>query len=106
MRCFSDDSQITFKRMRVPGVAQVSVGHYDACFVRLNGSAACAGYWPGLAAPPSESFVAMSTGLQYACGITARRDVVCFGLNDLGQASPPQSAFNVVQMCSGGHCAL
>ena len=41
--------------------------------------------------PHNERFVAISSGLAHVCGLRPDGSAVCWGLDSVGQASPPKN---------------
>ena len=79
-----------------PTEVRLSAGRFHTCFILpSNASILCWGACgSGACAVPvvAEGFVSVSAGDDFTCAVTGARAVVCWGANQLGQASPPASA--------------
>ena len=61
----------------------------------------------GQARPPEgESFVALTTGRHYTCGLRANGTIACWGDNAYGKASPPSGQFSDLVTVGDTSCAL
>lgn len=74
----------------------VAAGAYYTCGILENDQLICWGGQDGTdggaAAPPAGAMSALSAGTQHACAISVDDgSVVCWGNDDLGQASPPDT---------------
>ena len=92
--------------------ASVSVGEWQACGLRLDGTAVC---WPlddsvaaqTTPAPSNEAFTAISGGRSHACALRADGSPVCWGADAQGQTSPPTgAAFTAISSGDNGSCGL
>ena len=80
--------------------AQISVGEWHTCFLRVNGEAVCSGGYlsrdnPIIQAPPG-CFVQLSAGARHTCALRGDGSVVCWGSNAFGQSDPPEGSFRSV----------
>jgi hypothetical protein len=58
--------------------------------LRIDGTIACWGdNAAGRATPPHGSFVSVSAGYVFACGLRSDGSVTCWGDNSYGEATPP-----------------
>ena len=92
--------------------ASVSVGEWQACGLRLDGSPVC---WPlddsvaaqTTPAPSNEAFTAISGGRSHACALRADGSPVCWGADAQSQTSPPTgAAFTAISSGDNGSCGL
>ena len=50
----------------------------------------------GRPGPPTATFVALSAGAEFTCGLRADGGVTCWGANDWGQSAPPPARFTAI----------
>jgi hypothetical protein len=94
--------------------SQFSLGYdgstttYSGCALSMEGRAVCWAWDTDvvLTPAPEEPFQHISVGSQHACAIDQASALVCWGNNDLGQASPPSGTFDDVSSGDAHSCAL
>jgi Regulator of chromosome condensation (RCC1) repeat len=104
--------------------SQISVGAFTGCGVHPDGSVACWGDGPvhPVLASPTGSFRQISVGgggssggtvppaafynHPFACGITLRFSIFCWGDSTFGQAQPPPGRFSQVSAGQTAACAV
>ncbi|MCE2404524.1 MAG: hypothetical protein J4F43_05125 [Dehalococcoidia bacterium] len=88
--------------------SSISSGSLHVCGLRSDGTAVCWGYLASARTPAStgEVFSFISSGGAHTCALRVDGTPVCRGLNEDGQASPPEESF--ASISSGAHhtCAL
>ena len=52
------------------------------------------------------TFVSVTAGVNHSCGITTGGSVTCWGLDDHGQATPPQGAFTSLTLGRTHTCGV
>lgn len=86
------------KRMGVTDAVDLSAGADHTCILHRDGGVSCVGAWAALS--PSEplhrvpgltNITALASGQDFVCGLTASKDVFCYGSNKLGQLGPGDS---------------
>jgi hypothetical protein len=82
---------------------RVSVGDHYACAL-LGNAATC---WGALGPAPNAQFQAIAVGAWHACAIRTDGTVLCWGLDDQSQASPPPDAFRgALSLSAGTSCGI
>jgi hypothetical protein len=81
---------------------QIDGGSFSLCGVATDGSLACNGFPE---APPAGRFVAVSAGADHACAIREDRELLCWGLNHVGQCDAPAGPFVAVDVNNAYTCA-
>ena len=76
------------------------------CGVKRDGSVACWGSdGSGQSTPPTGSFVSVSAGSEYTCGVRSDGSGrSCWGWDEYGQSTPPAGSFNSVSAGSEHTC--
>jgi alpha-tubulin suppressor-like RCC1 family protein len=87
------DEEVSDAHLQIPEgllAVQISAGEDAACALDADGEATC---WGGafVSSPPSEMrFSQISSGYRHACGVLRESaEVVCWGEDEQGQATPP-----------------
>ena len=82
---------------------QVSFGPTSACGVSIDRNLVCWGQTLG--ATPAGRFDRIAVGTDHACGLSANQ-IVCWGANDRGQATPPAGLFGEIVAGDKFSCAI
>jgi uncharacterized membrane protein len=88
-------------------LGKISAGEF-ACGLDLGGNVRCfGGAVPGTQ-PPTGRFVELSVGRDHGCAVRDDLELVCFGADDNGKATPPELLGPVVSVAAGDEhtCAL
>jgi alpha-tubulin suppressor-like RCC1 family protein len=75
------------------------------CAIQTNGSAVCSGMLAELSPPPG-TFLEVSTGHAFVCGVRSNGTLECWGRNDADKATPPEGVFTGVTAGTDHACAL
>jgi hypothetical protein len=78
----------------------IAASEWTLCAQRASGGVLCAG-GESASIVTEESFEAIAVGIGHGCGLRASGELACWGLNNEGQASPPDHPFQSVR--AGGH---
>ena len=84
----------------------LSVGYYEACAVKLDGTTACWGRALFPEVPQGTLLKRIMTSVESLCGVTTEDRVRCWGNNTLGQTDAPDVAFRDVSVGGGGGCLI
>ena len=81
---------------------QIDGGSFSLCGVATDGSLACNGITDPV---PTGSFVQVSAGADHACAVRVDGEVRCWGLDHVGQSTPPAGPFVAVDVNNEYSCA-
>jgi hypothetical protein len=98
--CFGDGAPAVPSDLRATAVA---AGNGHACSVARDGKVSCWG--KGAVDPPSDRFISISCAGAQCCGITAKRDLACWGPPDQLR-EPPAGTFDSVAVFDDHSCAV
>lgn len=85
--------------MVVSGLAQ-------ACRLSITGSVTCTGLSLDRAITPEGTFISVTVGHGFSCGIRPQGSVVCWGDDSAGQLQAPTGSFVTIAAGSGHSCGI
>ncbi len=98
------EPEVTFMPLQFGDLTSVSVGTFDVCGVRADGSLSCRSEFG--VEPPEGAFRSVSVGWDHRCGVREDGSVDCWGDDEFGQATPPEGRFVSVSAGQDHSCGV